>query len=55
MDKLDLNGDADWSDTDEWQDSKTFNKVNEIGTRDLDATLRNHRRQLHWPTTRPGT
>ncbi|MBK8180821.1 MAG: hypothetical protein IPK67_18400 [Planctomycetes bacterium] len=38
MDKLDLNGDADWSDTDEWQDSKTFNKVNEIGTRDLDAT-----------------
>ncbi|MBK8180816.1 MAG: hypothetical protein IPK67_18375 [Planctomycetes bacterium] len=38
LDKLDLNGDADWSDTDEWQDSKTFNKVNEIGTRDLDAT-----------------
>jgi RHS repeat-associated protein len=38
LDKLDLNGDADWSDPDEWQDSKTFNKVNEIGTRDLDAT-----------------
>jgi YD repeat-containing protein len=53
LDKLDLNGDADWSDPDEWQDSKTFNKVNEIGTRDLDATPRNHRRQLH-PGLRPG-
>ena len=37
-DKIDLNGDADWSDADEWNDVKTFNKVNEIGTRDLDDT-----------------
>jgi len=36
-DKLDLNGDGDWGDTDEWQDDKTFNKVNEITGRDLDG------------------
>lgn len=36
LDKLDLNGDGDWSDTDEWQDGRTHNTVNELTARDLD-------------------
>lgn len=36
LDKLDLNGDADWSDPDEWQDGRTHNDVNELTARDLD-------------------
>lgn len=36
LDKLDLNGDGDWSDTDEWQDGRTHNAVNELTARDLD-------------------
>ena len=37
-DKLDLNGDGDWSDTDEWDDCRTHNDVNELTGRDLDCT-----------------
>jgi len=36
--KLDLNGDGDWSDASEVDDTGTFNKANEWLTRDLDST-----------------
>ncbi len=36
--KLDLNGDGDWGDTDEHDDTRTHNAVNELGTQDLDST-----------------
>lgn len=35
--KLDLNGDGDFTDTDELDDTGTFNKANEWGTRDTDT------------------
>ena len=34
--KWDLNGDGDWSDTDEYQDDRTHNTVNELTGRDTD-------------------
>lgn len=34
--KLDLNGDGDWSDADEYEDDRTHNKVNELTGRDID-------------------
>ena len=34
--KLDLNGDGDWTDTDEYNDDRGHNKVNELETRDVD-------------------
>ena len=34
--KLDLNGDGDWSDADEYEDDRTHNKVNELTGRDTD-------------------
>ena len=34
--KFDLNGDGDWSDTDEYQDDRTHNAVNELTARDTD-------------------
>ena len=34
--KLDLNGDGDWSDTDEYNDDRTHNDVNELTARDTD-------------------
>jgi hypothetical protein len=34
--KLDLNGDGDWSDADEYNDDRTYNDVNEIAGRDTD-------------------
>jgi len=34
--KLDLNGDGDWSDTDEYNDDRTHNDVNELTGRDTD-------------------
>jgi RHS repeat-associated protein len=34
--KLDLNGDDDWSGTDEYEDDRTHNKVNELTGRDID-------------------
>jgi len=37
-DKLDLNGDLDYTDTDEWDDCRTHNDVNELTGRDLDCT-----------------
>jgi RHS repeat-associated protein len=35
--KLDINGDDDWSDTDEYDDSRTHNTVNELTARDVDS------------------
>jgi len=37
-DKLDLNGDLNYTDTDEWHDCRTHNDVNELTGRDLDCT-----------------
>jgi len=37
-DKLDLNGDLNYTDTDEWDDCRTHNDVNELTARDLDCT-----------------
>ncbi|MCB9609471.1 MAG: hypothetical protein H6716_22960 [Polyangiaceae bacterium] len=34
--KLDLNGDGDWSDADEYEDDRTHNEVNELTGRDID-------------------
>ena len=34
--KLDLNGDGDWGDADEYQDDRTHNAVNELTARDTD-------------------
>src|SRR5262249_34679015 len=37
-DKVDLNGDDDWSDAGDWDDTRTHNDVNELSTRDMDST-----------------
>jgi RHS repeat-associated protein len=40
--KLDLNHDGDWADTDEMDDSRTFNVANELTARDTDSNSSNN-------------
>jgi len=39
--KWDLNGDGDWSDADEYEDTRTHNGVNELTARDTDSNATN--------------
>ena len=51
--KLDLNGDGDFVDTDELDDTRTHNEVNELTARDTDTQRRE--RTTRSRTTPPGT